>query len=184
MANRRSELNKIMQERFAESKAALQAAREQNLNAVGRNEGSIDPEAAASTDKPGDWSIDIPNDVKEVGTEVFTAPTAKPQRPRAYTVAYNSNTRSLIIAMRSGAWIQYNDVSPDIWVGLRNSPSTNDYLPTIENACSGWEMVNPDVLSEGTKARISQSAASAGRFQNIIQQGRIPTYDDIFFPQE
>lgn len=170
------DLKAIMNARLDEAQAAATKARERNENTFVRNTSDNDPQAEASSDKPGDWSIDLPNDVKNVGTEVYTAPTANPKRPRAYTIAYNHNTKAVIIVMRSGAWWQYDDVPVQIWLGLTNSASTNDYLPILENSCSSHHEADLDALSAGTKARLSYSAATADR----VQQGKLPILDDMF----
>lgn len=111
------------------------------------------------------WSVEIPKDVENVGTEVYTAPTQNPQRPRAYTIGYNHNTNAVVIIMSSGAWWQYNDVPVSTWVDLTNSASTNAFLPTLEAACSSHHAANLDALSESTKTRFSQTAATASRIQ-------------------
>lgn len=111
------------------------------------------------------WSVEIPKDVENVGTEVYTAPTQNPQRPRAYTIGYNHNTNTVVIVMRSGVWWQYNDVPVGTWLDLTNSASTNSFLPTLESACSSHHAANLDALSEGTKTRFSQTAATASRIQ-------------------
>ena len=177
-SKKRQDLNETMEKRFKESMAAAEAAKKQNDNAFVLNTSNNNPEAEASSDKPGDWSIEMPNDVKDVGTEVYAAPTKNPKRPRAHSVAYNHNTKTVIIAMRSGVWWQYNDVSTEIWLGLKNSGSTNEYLPVLEAACSGHHEASMDALSAGTKERISHSAATASR----MQSGKLPTWDDIFLP--
>lgn len=164
-------------ERFAQE---VDAARERNLNTFQRNTSDNDPEAQASSNRLGDWSIQLPNDVANVGSEVYTAPTANPKRPRAYTIGYNHNTNTVVIVMRSGAWWQYNDVPVSIWLGLKNSASTNDYLPTLEKACSSHHAASIDALSEGTKTQFSENAAKASR----IQSTDYPVLDDLFKPRE
>jgi len=177
---KRDDMKKLMSERLNEAMVELQQARERNANTFSRN--SSTPEGEASSDKPGDWSIELPNDVKDAGSEVYTAPTANPSRPRAYTIGYNHNTSTVLIVFRSGAWWQYNDVSPEIWLGLKNSSSTNDYLKTLENNCSSHHAANLDVLSEGAKARLSYTASTASRMQN--SSTKIPTWEEVFFPKE
>jgi hypothetical protein len=182
MANsNRDKLRRSLEEAMQE----LTSAREQNLNAYERNTSDNNPEAQVSSDNPGDWSIELPNEVKDVGTEVLTAPTANPVRPRAYTIGYNHNTNTVIIVFRSGAWWQYEDVSVEVWMGLKNSSSTNKYLPILEQACSSHGPANTDALSGGTKERFSYSASQASRIQNKEPLPRVPTWTDIFFgPQE
>jgi len=122
--------------------------------------------------------IQVPNDVSNVGSETRTAPTQKPSRPRALTIAYNPNTKVVYIVFRTNHWHQYNDVSTDVWLGLKNSPSTNDYLPTLEDACSSHGPAQLINLSAGTLARISDTAASASK----IQKGKLTNWKaaDLF----
>ncbi|CAB4175270.1 KTSC domain containing protein [uncultured Caudovirales phage] len=125
------------------------------------------------------WAVSIPTELSGVGAEVYAANTQNPKRPRAYTIGYNHTTNTVIIVMRSGAWWQYNNVSVDVWSGLKSSASTNDYLPTLEAACSSHHAADLDALSAGVKDRFSHSAATASR----IQKGRValPTLDDTLF---
>jgi hypothetical protein len=174
----KKDLKAIMNQRLAEAEAALKQASERNLNTFKRNTSDNDPAAQSSSNQiDKNWSVSIPNDVTNVGTEVYTAPTANPKRPRAYTISYNANTNTLVIIMRSGAWWQYNDVSPTVWMGLKNSPSTNDYLPVIEAACSSHHIADIDALSAGTKERLNYTASIASRVQN----GGLQTLDDSLF---
>lgn len=174
----KKDLKAIMKQSLAEAEAALKQSSERNLNTFKRNTSDNDPAAQSSSNQiDKNWSVSIPNDVTNVGTEVYTAPTANPKRPRAYTVGYNHNTNTIVIVMRSGKWWQYNDVPVNIWLGLKNSPSTNDYLPIIENACSSHHEADMDALSAGTKERFSHSAATASR----MQQGNLYTLDEKLF---
>lgn len=176
MAKQRN-LKEIMNTRLNEASEELKKSRERNLNTFERNTADNDQEGLASSNQPDSWSIELPNDVKNVGTEVYTAPTQNPKRPRAYTVGYNHNTKTVVVVMRSGAWWQYNDIQTPIWLGLKNSPSTNKYLPTLEAACSSHHAADMDALSSETKERFSYSAAVAGR----MQSGNLPTFDETMF---
>jgi hypothetical protein len=134
--------------------------------------------------KPEDVDVDIdiaiPNDVTNVGFETTTAPTQKPSRPRALTIAYNPNTKTVYIVFRTNHWHQYNDVSTEIWLGLKNSASTNDYLPTLESACSSHEPAQLRTLSAGTVARLSDSSARA----SSIQRGDLRNWGAFDFFKE
>ena len=174
----KKDLKSIMKSRLDE---AMRANQEKNANTVDRPinwdiESDFEKSTGATSDISG-WEVKIPNDVKEAGLEVLSAPTANPKRPRAYTISYNANTNTLVIIMRSGAWWQYNDVSPTVWMGLKNSPSTNDYLPVIEAACSSHHIADIDALSSGTKERLNYTASIASRVQN----GGLQTLDDSLF---
>jgi hypothetical protein len=174
----KKDLKAIMAARLDEAMAANQ---QRNANTVDRKinwdiESDFEASTGATADTSG-WEVKIPNDVEEAGLEVHNAPTANPKRPRAYTISYNSNTNTLVIIMRSGAWWQYNDVRPSIWMGLKNSPSTNDYLPVIEANCSSHHIADIDALSSGTKERLNYTASIASRIQN----GNLQTLDETLF---
>lgn len=131
----------------------------------------IRSEQRAAREQPEDvesgWDVGMPNDVQNVGTELTTAPTTNPKRPRALTIGYNPTSRTLIIVFRDNTWWQYNNVPVDTWVGLRNSSSTGKYLR--EEGLDTWPDMGPadmNSLSEGVKAQFSSSAQSASDIQN------------------
>jgi hypothetical protein len=178
----KKDLKSIMKARLDE---AMQANQERNATTVDRQVNwdieSDFEDSTNATAETSNWDVSIPNDVKEAGLEVRNAPTANPKRPRAYTISYNANTSTLVIIMRSGAWWQYNDVPSNIWMGLKNSPSTNDYLPTLEANCSSHHSADVDALSAGTKERLNYTASIASRIQN----GNLQTLDEsLFGPRE
>jgi len=130
---------------------------------------SIEQRAAReqTTQQQTGWDIAIPNDVENVGTELTTAPTINPKRPRALTIGYNPNSNTLIVVFRDNTWWQYNNVPVDMWLGLRNSASTGKYLR--EEGLDSWPDMGPanmDSLSESVKAQISSTAQSATDIQN------------------
>lgn len=113
------------------------------------------------------WDVAIPKDVENVGTELTTAPTTNPSRPRALTIGYNSTTNTLIVVFRDNTWWQYNNVPVDVWLGLRTTSSTGKYLR--EEGLDNWPDMGPanmDDMSEGVKAQIGMSAQSASNIQN------------------
>ena len=113
------------------------------------------------------WDIAIPKDVENVGTELTTAPTTNPSRPRALTIGYNSTTSTLIVVFRDNTWWQYNNVPVDVWLGLKTTSSTGKYLR--EEGLDSWPDMGPanmDDMSEGVKAQIGMSAQSASNIQN------------------
>jgi KTSC domain len=177
MAKQR-DLKEIMNARLNEAMEELKKSRERNLNTFERNTADDNPEGLASSNQPDTWSIEMPNDVKDVGAEVYTAPTTNPKRPRAYTVGYNHNTNTLIVIFRHDVWWQYNNVPATMWLGLKNSASTGKYLR--ESGLDTWGDMGPadmDSLSASTKERFSYSAAVAGR----MQSGKLPTFDEMMF---
>lgn len=120
-----------------------------------------------------DLFMQVPNDVlsnsssnvSDVGLISSVAPTGNPSRPRAYAIAYNPNSKTVYIVFRSNAWWKYNDVSTEVWLGLSGSSSTNDYLPTLENACSSHGPASLTDMSSASWAQLSSIAASASRLQ-------------------
>jgi len=122
----------------------------------------------------------IPNDVTNVGFDTTIAPTKKPSRPRALTIGYNPNTKTVYIIFRTNHWHQYNDVSTEVWLGLKNSDSTNDYLPTLEAACSSHGPAQLIDLSAGTMARLNDSSTKA----SSIQKGDLRNWGAFDFFKE
>jgi len=120
-----------------------------------------------TTEQQTGWDVAIPKDVENVGTELTTAPTTNPARPRALTIGYNSTTNTLIVVFRDNTWWQYNNVPVDTWLSLRSSDSTGKFLR--EEGLDNWPDMGPanmDDLSEGVKAQIGMSAQTASTIQN------------------
>ena len=156
MATKRQELKKLMAERFQE---AMDNPRSPNLDFA----------FSAPLEDTPDYSNLVPDkatDVNNVQFQQITAPTNNPVRPRAYAAGYNPQTKTLYIAFRSGAWWQYENVSTDVWLGLTNSSSTNDYLSTIEAACSSHGPAQIKDMSAATLAQFSDIAQKSSSIQN------------------
>jgi hypothetical protein len=120
-----------------------------------------------SKESESGWEVDMPNDIENVGTELTTAPTTNPKRPRALSIGYNPNSKTLIVVFRDNTWWQYNNVPSDLWLGLRNSASTGKYLRA--EGLDTWPDMGPadiNALSEGVKAQFSSVAQSASDIQN------------------
>jgi len=120
------------------------------------------------------WDITIPKDVEKyteseldsVGSELITAPTTNSKRPRALTIGYNPSTRALIVVFRDNTWWQYNDVPAHIWIGLKSSASTGEFLRV--EGLDTWPDMGPadlDAMSAGVKAQISESSQLASKIQ-------------------
>lgn len=109
----------------------------------------------------------VPEEVRGSKYIVETAPTKKSERPRAYTIAYNPEEKSLIIIFRTDACCKYENISTDLWLALKNGDSTNDF---VESVLKGFPYTYCDrsELSEETNARINYTTEKAGR----IQKGR------------
>jgi len=117
--------------------------------------------------------MQVPNDVlgsssssiSDTGFAVLTAPTQKPSRPRALSIAYNPNTKVIYVVFRDNTWWQYNDVGTEVWLGLSNSSSTTEYLPTLENECSSHGPAKLINMSAAAMAQLSGLAETAARIQ-------------------
>lgn len=112
------------------------------------------------------FEISIPQDVLNSRVDYQAANTINPSRPRAKVVAYNSETKVLIIIFRDGTWWQYNDVPSTMWIGLQNAPSTGKYLRAT--GLDGWPNMGPadmNALPESVKVQLNFTAMSAGRLQ-------------------
>ena len=169
----KKDLNKIMKDRLDEAQEAFNSAQERSANTVERKiNWDIESDFESSTGataEASEWDVSIPNDVKDAGLDVQTAPTTNPRRPRAYTIAYNFNTNTLVVIFRKNVWWQYNKVPVSTWQGLKNTTSTGRYLR--DSGLDNWGDMGPanlDALSAGTKERLSYSAEVAGRMQNGI----------------
>jgi hypothetical protein len=130
------------------------------------------------------FEVRLPNELANVGMETYNAPTKYPNRPRAFTIAYNSTSRTLYVVFRDNTWYEYRDVPVSYWNGLKGSDSTGEYL--ANSGLDAWPAdkrgpANVDELSEGTKARISYSAQIGSA---IKQKGsRLLSYEDVFIPK-
>ncbi len=112
------------------------------------------------------FDIKIPQDVLNSRVDYQAANTSNPSRPRAKVVAYNSETKVLIIIFRDGTWWQYNDVPSTLWLGLQNAPSTGKYLRAT--GLDGWPNMGPadlNELPESVKVQLNYTAMTAGRLQ-------------------
>jgi hypothetical protein len=132
-------------------------------------------EVSESLAKTNDFTSIIPRDVKEAGVRMETAPTSKPERPRAKTIGYNPNTNTLYIVFRDNTWWEYRNVPVTLWVGIQNSSSTGKYL--IKSGLNDWSDMGPadlSTMSEEAKTRMADNAAKADRIQ-------LPSLDDYLF---
>ena len=168
MAAKPGELKRLMAQALQESK---------DLNAkYAWDQEAIDFQDIQTPNDPDitEFSMQIPNDVtggassntEDVGTALTTAPTTNPKRPRAYTIGYNPNTRTLIVIFRDNVWWQYNNVPADMWLGLKSSDSTGKYLR--ESGLDTWDDMGPAQLSDlsaATLVQFSDTAQKASRIQ-------------------
>jgi hypothetical protein len=132
-------------------------------------------EAKSEVAENTDWLVNVPKELSSAGMETQGAPTTNQERPRAWTIAYNPTMRKLIVVFRDNTWWEYNDVSPELWMGLKQSGSTGKFLRA--SGLDNWHDMGPanlDGMSSGAKERISQSAQIGSRMKT-----RIPLPDDF-----
>jgi hypothetical protein len=134
----------------------------------------INPERVENFENQFKEEVAFPLDVQKmaetelggVGAEAETASTSNPSRPRAYAVAYGSESRTLYVVFRDNTWWEYRNVPTDVWVGLRNAPSTGVYLRT--SGLDAWPDMGPAIqenMSQGLRARLSEMAGMASKLQ-------------------
>jgi len=76
------------------------------------------------------------------GYQEIYAPTTGGDRPRAMKAGYNYENETLIIIMRDNyTWIQYDQVSPEMWDSLLTAGSSNEYVHTVLEGWP-WKVVN------------------------------------------
>lgn len=123
--------------------------------------------ANAESENTPTFDITIPTDVLNTAIEMETAPTSNPKRPRAWTLGYNPNSKTLLVIFRDNTWWQYNNVPTEMWIGIKSTQSTGKYLR--ESGLDKWPDMGPadmDSLSAATKEQLSYTAAIASNIQN------------------
>lgn len=133
-------------------------------------------EVSDELQRKNDFDSRVPKDVTEAGTKLETAPTSNPPRPRAKSIGYNANSRTLYVVFRDNTWWEYRNVPTQIWVGLQNSSSTGKYLK--ESGLDTWSDMGPanlDTMSTEAKTRMSDNASKSDKIQGL------PTLDDYLF---
>ena len=122
--------------------------------------------------KWNDTEIVMPNDVTTAPEaqvnrgEMRSAPTSNPSKPRALVIAYAPEDNRLIVVFRDGTWWQYNNVPTQIWLGLKNSPSTGKYLRS--SGLDSWGDMGPadiDDMPASIKEQISYTSQIASSIQ-------------------
>jgi hypothetical protein len=127
-----------------------------------------------------DFEVETPKDVEEAGMQSYNAPTINHARPRAYTIAYNPNTNTLIVVFREGQWWKYNNVPVEMWNKLKASPSTGKYLK--ESGLDAWGDMgpaDPNDFTEATRTKINYSAQMGEK--QVKGHGKPLTLDDFMF---
>jgi hypothetical protein len=127
-----------------------------------------------------DIEVQLSPELASAGTDMTTAPTKNPSRPRALTIGYSPTTKTVYIVFRTNHWHQYNDVSTEIWLGLKSSNSTNEYLPTLESNCSSHHEARIKDMSTATLTQFMYSSEWA----SSIQKGSLKNWDAESFFKE
>ena len=85
--------SKAYQEGMARLSASLAEAKTniENIRTTQRELAEGKTEIAKDTD----WLVNVPKELQNAGLETQNAPTTNPERPRAWTIAYNPNLRKL-----------------------------------------------------------------------------------------
>ena len=151
-----------VQQRWEEASAEIQRAKETEPEDTRFSWERAEDEANLPS-----YETLVPEDIRGSKYIVETAPTRKSERPRAYTIAYNSDSKSLIIIFRTGACCKYENISTDLWLALKNGESTNDFVDGVLKG-RAYSYCDRSELSEETNARIDYTTQKAGR----IQKGR------------
>lgn len=151
------------------SYGASEDARNKQLNLVLRAQEKLGYEVRYAGWR--DTEVVVPRDVRPPEPQVNrgemrSAPTINPSRPRANVIAYAPDENRLVVVFRDGTWWQYNNVPTNIWLGLKNSPSTGRYLKS--SGLDAWPDMGPadlDAMPSSIKEQISYTAQIAGSIQ-------------------
>ena len=68
------------------------------------------------------------------------------ERHRASKIAYSKEAQTLVIRMRDGQWIGYDNTSVDTWNALKVASSTHDFIES--GALGAWYKFNPNNMPE------------------------------------
>lgn len=101
---------------------------------------------------PTTWELITPYSIQ-------TAPTQATKRdPRARKIGYNAAEGKLVVRFWDGTWWEYNDISVDVWQGLKASPSTGKYLHTEGlNKHPKMGPFDPDQMPEEVRVLFNQN---------------------------
>jgi hypothetical protein len=112
------------------------------------------------------------------GYEEINAPTSGKGRPRAQKCCYNKTTETLVIVMsdwqRGGrmklTWIQYDDVTEDMWAELKDADSTNDF---ITSTLYGWPWIETyfNTLPRTRDEAFKDAAAAFENYETRYKEG-------------
>ena len=120
--------------------------------------------------KEASWSVGIPQDARKAPNENYenqVAPTeATTRSPRARCIAYNSDSKTLIIVFWDNTWWQYNNVDTGTWLGLKSTSSTGGYLHKSGlNTWGDMGSASIDDIPAPVRAQIAQKSMMAGRLK-------------------
>lgn len=72
--------------------------------------------------------------------------SADKSRHRATQIAYSKTAQMLVIKMRDGKWIGYENTDESVWNALKVASSTNDFINS--GKLGSWHVFNPDNMPE------------------------------------
>jgi hypothetical protein len=67
-------------------------------------------------------------------------------RHRATKIAYSKTAQTLVIKMRDGVWIGYENTSVETWNALKSASSTNDFINA--GNLGAWHKFDPSGMPE------------------------------------
>jgi hypothetical protein len=75
--------------------------------------------------------------------------SAGKDRHRATTIAYSKEAQTLVIKMRDGQWIGYDNTPVEIWNSLKVASSTHDFIEA--GNLGAWYNFNPSDMPEDVR---------------------------------
>lgn len=111
----------------------------------------------------GDYEVIQPKDV-----EALDAPTSNFKRPRALSIGYERDSKTLTVVFRDNTWWEYRGVSEDMWNGLKNSDSTGKYLKS--SGLDIWNDMGPaevKSMERSYRVQLNHQATISARIQKV-----------------
>ena len=111
----------------------------------------------------GDYEVIQPKDV-----EALDAPTSNFKRPRALSIGYERDSKTLTVVFRDNTWWEYRGVSNELWNGLKNSDSTGKYLKS--SGLDIWNDMGPaevKSMERSYRVQLNHQATISARIQKV-----------------
>jgi hypothetical protein len=103
------------------------------------------------------------------------ANTTDSSRPRAFSIGYDFQKRTLYVVFRDNTPWQYENVGANHWEAIQITDSTGRYLAS--SGLDKWPTMGPanlDDMTSEAKERLFHTAATASRIQKIREDFKIP----------